>query len=111
MPVVESEHVTVTVEAPPAPVAYSLSISVSPTSGVARETEFTVSGRLTADGSPVKGATVELVVNGEVMDTTTTGDDGTYEFRVVFEEPGTYEVWARAPGLPETLPTGATTPT
>jgi len=98
MPVVESEHVTISVEAPPAPppAAYSLSISVSPTSGVAGETEFTVSGRLTADGEPVAGAKVELVVNGEVMDTTTTKDDGTYEFKVVFEEPGTYEVWAKA---------------
>ena len=105
---VESEHVTISVEAPLAPVAYSLSISVSPSSGVAGETEFTVSGRLTADGSPVAGATVALVVNGDVMETTTTRDDGTYEFRVVFEEPGTYEIWTRATGLPETLPTGPT---
>jgi hypothetical protein len=67
-----------------------------------------VSGIVTnaADGSPLNGATVRAIQNGNELASATTAADGTYTFP---ELPGgTYNFEARAPGFLRTTQAGAT---
>jgi len=81
-------------------VAYKLTITGPEFAYVGQEVLFR--GQLTEDTTPIKGATVKLYVNDEVVAETVTDERGNYEFKFKFEEPGTYEVYSEAviPGVP-----------
>ena len=73
-----------------APLATSLSISVSPSSGVV-PFNVTVSGKLVDVNSVgVVGRTIILYVNGASVGSTTTASDGSYSFTIPLTTPGTY---------------------
>jgi len=58
--------------------------------------EVEIYGRLTRNGIPVPDVDVTLFINGEAVKTKKTYKDGSYSFKVVFKEPGTYTVYTEA---------------
>jgi len=80
----ESESTSVTVEEPEAMVAPTL-----------EEPEVGDDGALALSGTGTPGATLEIVANGEVLDTVTVGPDGTWALASELA-PGDYDLSARA---------------
>jgi hypothetical protein len=99
-----SNPVTVTVQQAPTKIPTSLSISVSPTSGYA-PLNVSISGRLVdSAGTGLAYKTVNLIVNGNILQSTTTQPAGGggipagyYSFSVQFDA-GTYVIETEFPG-------------
>jgi hypothetical protein len=85
-----------TVNVVPSTVTTQLTITVPDV--VVAGVPFTVSGRLTADGVGVGGATIEIYVGTTLVTKTTTGADGGYSASITIPSPGTYTIKARFPG-------------
>ena len=94
--VVKSRTISVTIEE----MAYSLSISVAPTSGKVGDL-FTFGGGLLLDGGAVEGVTVNLVLEetGEAVGTDTTNVDGNWTVFWTADRGGTLHFHAEAPYL------------
>jgi len=81
-------------------VAYKLTITGPEFTYVGQEVSFR--GQLTEDTTPIEGVPIKLYVNGKAVAETVTDEGGNYEFKIKFEEPGTYKVYSEAeiPGVP-----------
>jgi hypothetical protein len=80
------------------PSIVSTKLTITAPSVVVAGVPFTVSGRLTADGVGVGGATIEIYVGANLVTRTTTGPDGGYSASITIPAPGTYTIKARFPG-------------
>jgi hypothetical protein len=78
-----SSPVTLTVYAPP-----TLSVPTVPDS-------LTAGDDLQVAGTGQPGRSVEIIVDGETVDTVTIDDDGRWRYRVAFDEPGDFEIQTR----------------
>jgi len=81
---------------------YPTSLTISAPETVAKDTPFTVSGKLTfREGGvdyPLQGRTIALSYNGVSLGTVTTGTDGTYSKSVMIPEVGTFTIKAEYAG-------------
>jgi hypothetical protein len=80
------------------PPAITTNLTITAPSVVVAGVPFTVSGRLTADGVGVGGATIEIYVGANLVTRVTTGADGGYSAQITIPSPGTHTIRARFPG-------------
>jgi LysM repeat protein len=96
-----SEPVTIEIEAQPAVATPTLNVELT-------------DGEVTMSGTGTPGSRLQIVVDGQVVDTITVGEDGQWSYTAVLD-PGDYELSARAVDgdgniLVETEPTAWTQP-
>lgn len=95
--VIKSRTLSVMVEE--IPVAYALSIGVTPETGRVGDS-FRFVGILTVDGRPMEGVVVQLVLEGVgVVGEDVTESMGNYDITWVADRAGTLKFHAEAPGV------------